>query len=184
MYSETVVTRPAQPVLPGMPGGESGPAPTDAFMLGLSDVEVGPSERRIPVGRAARITGYHPIRPGHGLVPFDSGLERSFLDCLVTLPGVVKVVAQPVTVKFAVWGDRRKYTPDFDVVLSHVPKCLEALGLRQPRFFVEVKHTKLLDECAQRLEWALTALRMATGIPVLLFTEHEIRVRREEYFYV
>ncbi len=182
MHTQFANVRPTS-VLPGTPGDPSDPAPTVVLTMGLSDVEVMPSERRVPVGRAARITGWHPIRYGHGPVPFDSSLERDFLNALVSLPGFKKVIAQPVTVHYAVWGEHHKYTPDYLVTMSEIPDCFAAVGITQTTFFVEVKHTRLLDECANRLECSLAALRMATGIPVLLLTEQEIRVRKEEYFH-
>lgn len=170
--------------LPGVPGGISNPDPMQHFLPGLTDIVVVPGRRKVPVGRAPRITGWHPIRRGHGLVPFESALERRFLDRIAPLPCLERVRAQPATAYFSVWGERRTYTTDFELWMSHVPEGFRVFGLKQNHFYVEVKHTELLNQTSDRVEYALSAMRIGSGLPVLLFTEQEIHVRWEEYFHV
>lgn len=170
--------------LPGLPAGMPHTEPTPYYLPGLSDIEVKDSRRKVQVGKVARISGWHPIRRGHGAITFDSALERDFLGRLVSLAVVDRAVSQPKTVYYNLWGDPRYYTTDFEIWLRYIPRGFEFLGIRQTHFFVEVKHTALLDECSEQLEYGLTALRMGTGVPVFLFTEQEIHARHEEYFHV
>lgn len=170
--------------LPGLPAGMPHAEPMPYYLPGISGVEVKEGCRKVPVGKVTRITGWHPIRRGHPAITFDSALERDFLGRLVNLAIIDRAVSQPKTVYYDLWGDPRYYTTDYEIWLRYIPRGFELLGIRETHFFVEVKHTKLLDECSEQLEYGLAALRMGTGVPVYLFTDVEIHARHEEYFHV
>ena len=94
--------------------------------------------RRIPLSHGAHVTGWHPVRPGHGMVQFESALERDCIAFLAQLTGFLRIKSQPTTVACAYGGRVRRYTPDFLVDFESVPGTLVALGFGL-QTYVEVK---------------------------------------------
>lgn len=136
--------------------------------------------RRIPRSHGLHVTGFHPIRPGHSLVQFESALECAFLDWLCAFGGLPTITSQPIQVSWL--DDRnqwRKYTPDFLVQYqTDCPSKLGDLGFSS-QTIVEIKYS---DHAAQKLheiEKKLDAVR-GQGYLALLLTEKEILEGRNE----
>lgn len=73
------------------------------------------------------------------MVPFESTLERDFLSLMASQPSLVRVEAQPFTIPWFDGQRWRRYTPDFKVELSIVPKGLAQRGFALTTI-VEVKY--------------------------------------------
>ena len=179
------VTAPHVFPIPAVPAGsgDGGGCGRNDLPPGFGPILVVPRQRKLGLGYGGKIMGFHPVRPGHGSVPYESTLERDLLPLLGGMNCLHRVVAQPVTIHFHYYGRRFRYTPDFWVWLSVVPPGLAAIGVSITRFFVEVKPTERLAACQQDLDIKLMALRIGTGLSTILCTEMEIRNRPQEYFY-
>jgi hypothetical protein len=131
--------------------------------------------RRIPLSHGAHLTGWHPVRPGHGAVPFESALERDTITWLSQWPGFCRLVAQPVTVEHLhPDGHLAHYTPDLFVVFDPLPGALRARGFGAETY-IEVKCALEAERLAER--WALlrAAVERQTQRPWVLLTEREVR---------
>jgi len=163
--------------------GDGGGRRRNGLPMGFGPILVVPRQRKMGLGYGGKIMGWHPVKAGHGAVPYESSLERDLLPQLGGLHCLHKVVAQPVTIHFHFQGQRMRYTPDFWVWLVSVPPGLAALGVSNTRFFIEVKPTERLEACQHTLEIKLLGLRLAMRLPTVVCTEVEIRNRPQEYFY-
>jgi hypothetical protein len=135
--------------------------------------------RVIPLSRSHHVRGWHPVRPDHGAVPFESQLECRVLTALAAFEEFRSVQSQPVTVFYEHDGRRVRYTPDFRLSLSSIPNELAALGFGHETY-IEVKPLwrALGHEAKLRRQFAV--LRAATACPVVLVTECDLpRMRRE-----
>ena len=136
----------------------------------VSDVK--PSNRRIPLSRSHHVRGWHPIRPGHGSVGFESRLESRFLTVIAQVAPGLTVQSQPVTIIYVLQGRDRRYTPDFLVHLPTVPEPLKRLGFGL-QTYVEIKpleRARQLDE-----EWMLRLASLRTlGLPVTMVTDFDV----------
>jgi len=134
--------------------------------------EVKPRNRRIPLSRSHHVRGWHPIRPGHGSVGFESRLESRFLTVIAQVAPGLTVQSQPVTITYELQGRDRRYTPDFLVHLPTVPDPLKRLGFGLETY-VEIKpleRARQLDE-----EWMLRLASLRTlGLPVTMVTDVDI----------
>ncbi len=130
--------------------------------------------RRIPLSHGAHVTGWHPVRPGHGMVQFESALERDCIGFLARHPGFLRIRSQPTTISFEHAGYVRRYTPDFLVGFESVPDVLANLGLGL-QTYVEVKYAEQATAERNLVTARLDALRHATGVPAVLLDERIIR---------
>lgn len=130
--------------------------------------------RRIPLSHGAHVTGWHPVRPGHGMVQFESALERDCIAFLAGHPGFIEIKSQPTTITFAYAGRVRRYTPDFLVAFEGVPENLAALGFA-PQTYVEVKYAEQAAVDRNIIAARLQGLRQVTGRPAVLLDEDVIR---------
>ncbi len=86
------------------------------------------------------VSGIYPFRNSSG-VRFESLLERDFLVRLETMPYVLSVVSQPLTLKYKSYnGVERPYTPDFLVNFKGPPYSFRKSQL------IEVKPIKALKK--------------------------------------
>lgn len=130
--------------------------------------------RSIPLSRRSHITGFHPVKSGHEMVPFESALERDFISLIATWPFLRNVTAQPITVP---WfdGDRwRRYTPDFRVELETLPTVLAELGYGKTTF-VEVKYAEDVEKAREAIRARLHSVQTETDCPAVVADEHFIR---------
>lgn len=171
---------PFQPATGIGPGGQSGDS---RGWLGVDVVRAVPNHRRIGLPRGTTVTGWYPIKPGHPAVAYEGGLERDFLSQIAMLNCVERVESQPVTVFFRCEGHQRRYTPDFFLRLASIPVGLKPLGVVTGCFYVEVKPRRFLLRSVPPLAVKFEAVRQATGLPILLFTDEEIRERGGEVFH-
>lgn len=132
--------------------------------------------RRIPLSHAGHVTGWHPVRPGHGMVAFESALERDCIGFLAGLPGFLRIESQPISVSVEWAGVARRYTPDFLVTFDPVPSELAALGFLE-RTFIEVKYAQQARADAALIRARLAALSVWTGLPAVLLDDTIIRAR-------
>ena len=153
--------------------------------LATTDIEkwqiekIKPDHRVIPPSRGHHMRGWHPVRPGHGAIAFESRLECRTISALVDFPELVGVRSQPVTVTYRDEGVALRYTPDLFVTLSSVPEELAELGFGLETY-VEVKPFCRALSVQDKLVRQFAALRSAMNLPVVLFTEHDLpRMRRE-----
>lgn len=131
--------------------------------------------RRIPLSHGAHLTGWHPVRPGHGAVPFESALERDTITWLSQWPGFCRLVAQPVTIEYLHPDGRlAHYTPDLFVVFDPLPGALRTLGFG-PETYIEVKGAAEAERLAERLSRLRAAVERECGRPWVLLTEREVR---------
>jgi hypothetical protein len=70
--------------------------------------------RRIPLSRRSHVTGFGSL--GGGVVEHESALERDFVLLTTFLDPGAAITSQPVTIHFEDRGERRRYTPDFQVI--------------------------------------------------------------------
>lgn len=135
-------------------------------------LEAKPSHRRIPISRANHVRGWHPIRPGHGAVAFESKLESRFLTLVALLAPDLTVQSQPVTITYLLDGCRRRYTPDFLVQMPLVPEILGPLGFGL-QTYVEIK--PLARAQSLGIDWLmrLAALR-SLGPAVTIVTDEDL----------
>jgi len=135
--------------------------------------------RVIPLSRGRHVRGWHPVRPEHGAVPFESLLECRVLTAFTAFEEFVGVRSQPVTVFYPHDGRQVRYTPDFHLSLSEVPAELTALGFDRETF-IEVKPLWRALRYESDLRRQFAALRTAMGWPVVLVTECDLPRMRQE----
>ena len=70
--------------------------------------------RRIPLSRRSHVTGFGSL--DGGMVEHESALERDFVLLTTFLDPAAAITSQPVTIHFQEAGERRRYTPDFQVI--------------------------------------------------------------------
>ncbi len=133
------------------------------------------SARRIPLSQGGHLTGWHPVRPGHGSVPFESALERDAITWLSQWPGFCRRVAQPITVEYLrADGRLAHYTPDLWVIFDPLPGALQARGFGAETY-IEVKYALEAEPLADRLTWLQAAVERETQRPWVLLTERAVR---------
>lgn len=144
------------------------PVPDDCHIA-----RVEPDRRVIPISRGRHVRGWHPIRPDHPAVAFESKLECHLLTALARFDELVRVRSQPVTVSYTVQGTHYRYTPDFLVELSKVPNALARAGFAR-QTYVEVKPLRRALRVEPTLRRQFPVLRQATQTPVTLITDWDL----------
>lgn len=129
--------------------------------------------RVIPVSHASHMRGWHPVRPGHPQVAFESRLESRLISALAHFPELRSIRSQPVTVLYHDGEMQRRYTPDFVVELAQVPLALRLLDFDRLTY-VEVKPFEKALRQKERLASKFQALRQMTKQSVTLVTELDI----------
>ena len=129
--------------------------------------------RVIPLSRSRHVRGWHPVRPGHPSIAFESKLEAILITRLACLPELVSIRSQPVTVNYRYAGTRGRYTPDFRVELSDVPRELDRFGFSRVTY-VEVKQFKRAVRAEDELSRKFAAIRSACGSPIILLTDLDL----------
>ncbi len=135
--------------------------------------------RVIPISRGRHVRGWHPIRPDHPPVAFESKLECKLLTALARFTELQSVVSQPVTVSYTVQGTAYRYTPDFLVEFASVPKVLVRLGFAR-RTFVEVKPLSRALHVEATLRRQFPVLRRAMQTAVILITDWDLTLSTRE----
>ena len=143
-----------------------------ARLLSPPLLEAKPSHRRIPLSRANHVRGWHPIRPGHGAVAFESKLESRFLTLIALSAPDLTVQSQPVTITYLLDGCRRRYTPDFLVEMPLVPEALGPLGFGL-QTYVEIKPLARAQGLGSDWLMRLAALR-CLGPAVTIVTDEDL----------
>lgn len=138
-----------------------------------------PDKRVIPASRNRHVRGWHPVRPGHLPVPFESKLECRALSALVEFDEVCRVRSQPITVVYEYDGRSYRYTPDFLVELSAVPKALAGLGFGL-QTYVEVKPLRHALRTEHALLRKFDVVRNATQTTVTLLTDWDLSLAEQE----
>ena len=67
-------------------------------VLGLADGRR--QADRTAAAHGAHVTGWHPVRSGHGMVQFENALERHCIGFLARHPGFLRIKSQPTTISF------------------------------------------------------------------------------------
>lgn len=129
--------------------------------------------RNIPLSYSGHVRGHHPVRDGHEAVQFESLTERAFIAAVASLPELVSIESQPLTIYFTADGQRRRYTPDFVVRLSEVPPALECLGFGLETY-VECKPADLVPAHHDELDRNFRAMGIAVRAPMLLITDEDL----------
>lgn len=129
--------------------------------------------RAIPLSYGSHVRGWHPVRPGHGAIPFESKLESKFISKLAQLPELASLVSQPLTLHYLHAGARQRYTPDFLVELSRVPPELTTLGFGL-HTLVEVKPLSRALRVETKLTWQFAAARLASSHAIVLITDADL----------
>lgn len=152
-------------------------APDSAPAASINRIEHG--RRVIPLSRGHHVRGWHPVRPDHGAVPFESKLECRVLTALVAFAEFTSVQSQPVTVFYKHDGRRVRYTPDFRASFSSVPLELAAFGFARETL-IEVKPLWRALRHETKLRRQFAVLRAATACPIVLVTECDLPRMRQE----
>lgn len=147
-----------------------------------SILKVRHDHRVIPLSRSRHVRGWHPVRPGHGAIGFESKLERRLIDALASYGELIRIVSQPVTATYREDGKTRSYTPDFLVRLHNVPFALAELGFGS-QTYVEVKPYFEALKIRDRLSRRFAVLAEATGHPVVLITDLDFPMVDKEVRY-
>jgi hypothetical protein len=129
--------------------------------------------RVIPPSRGYHMRGWHPVRKGHGSIPFESKLERLVISDLATYSELNRLKSQPVTVTYRHADRTVRYTPDFLVEFESVPADLQPFGFGLTTY-VEVKPRERALENLEKLCRQFSVLSMATGHPVVLLTDRDV----------
>lgn len=132
--------------------------------------------RTIPLSRRGHVTGWHPVRPGHPQIPFESRLERDAISWMAAAEGFGNIQSQPLTITFREDGEIRRYTPDFLVSFLDGKKPSTLCGqIPWCCFLVEVKYERdwLLHQ--PRARHQIQAAIKATQHPLVVLTEHDLR---------
>lgn len=145
----------------------------DPLSSAITQSRPAPDRRVIPISHASHMRGWHPVRPGHPQVGFESRLESRLISALALFQELKGIRSQPVTVLYEDGGARRRYTPDFFVELSRVPLSLRLLGF-QRLTYVEVKPLEKALRQKDRLASKFNALRQITQQTVTLVTDRDI----------
>lgn len=132
-----------------------------------------PDRRVIPISRGRHVRGWHPIRPGHPPVAFESKLECTLLTALARFYELRSVISQPVTVSYTVRGAAHRYTPDFLVEFASVPKPFAQLGFAR-RTYVEVKPLRRAQHVETTLRRQFPVLQRAMQTAVTLITDRDL----------
>lgn len=136
--------------------------------------------RKIPLSRRGHVRGWHPVRPGHAQIPFESTLERDFISWVVLQPGFLAIESQPFTLWLA--DGRTRYTPDFRVDFEQGEKLDRAASFPRPTgwdrssYLVEIKYE--VDWVAAQcdgLEVLLSAASQVLRVPLLVVTDRDLR---------
>jgi len=130
--------------------------------------------RKIPLSKGNHITGFHPIRPGHGMVAFESKLECDFLSWITKFGGNPTVTSQPLTAKYLdhnnIW---RKYTPDFLIAYpTLIPIQLQKWNF-STNTIIEIKYLAEAEKKSATIQRKLNAVRKM-GYRTVLLTEVDI----------
>ena len=80
-----------------------------------------------------------PGASGHGMVRFESALERDCIAFLASHDGFRRIESQPISIRFAYGGQERRYTPDFLAIFDQLPDAIAHLGFGLETY-VEVKY--------------------------------------------
>lgn len=131
------------------------------------------AERKVPLSRGHNIRGYHPVRPGHGAIVFESLIERDTISLFASQPEVEKIVSQPVTIYYMFQKRRFRYTPDLMVVWHDVPPAWAGRGFDK-RTFIECKPHDKLDAVAEALTRSEAAMLAFGHGPRVLVTRREL----------
>lgn len=134
--------------------------------------------RKIPISRSSHVRGWHPVRPDHPAVAFESSLECDVIHSLSKLNALIRIRTQPITVHFHDGRRRTRYTPDLMVELERVPAALVDLGFER-RTYVEVKPASKAAKHCEQLRHQFAILRAATATAVALVTEADLPLLRE-----
>lgn len=146
-------------------------APIDPTVIDI--LLVREDARVIPLSYGSHVRGWHPVRPGHGSIAFESKLEAKWITRLAQFPELASIVSQPITVHYQHAGIRRRYTPDFLVELFRLPAELAALGFGQ-RTLVEVKQLNCARRAEAELVHKFAAARLACGHSTALVTNADL----------
>jgi hypothetical protein len=130
-------------------------------------------KRVIPLSRSRHVRGWHPVKPRHGAIGFESKLECDTISALATHAELEGMRSQPVTVTYIHEAKRRVYTPDFMVYLSDVPTCLARMGFGS-RTCVEVKPLCHAQTLQKKLSLQFAVIRRAIELPIVLLTECDV----------
>lgn len=131
------------------------------------------AERKVPLSRGHNIRGYHPVRPGHGAIVFESLIERDTISLFASQPEVEKIVSQPVTIYYMFQKRRFRYTPDLMVVWRDVPSAWADRGFEK-RTFIECKPHEKLDSLGEALTRSEAAMLAFEHGPRVLVTRREL----------
>lgn len=133
--------------------------------------------RKIPLSRWGHVIGWHPVRPGHAQVPFESRLERDAISWCADLPGFERIEAQPFTVWASDEAGSLRYTPDFRVWLDSEAELSSHAGvLPATTFLVEVKYEADWEAQGASLRSLLSAASQVTHEPLVVLTERDVRL--------
>jgi len=133
------------------------------------------------------VTGKVNLGPPHGMVPFESTLERDFLVLVALDPGLAAIESQPLKIPYRRPNGRRtNYYPDYRVVLGPAvaPDLRRAPFLRgESTVIAEIKYWADLKKNWEELRPGFEACReycraeTAAGRPCVfrIYTERRIR---------
>lgn len=151
----------------------------EASAMDITITRVDWGRRVIPPSRSTHVRGWHPVRPGHGAIPFESLLESKLISRLAIYAELIRIRSQPVTIEYRNGGRLTRYTPDFRIELESVPQELKALGFEKETF-VEVKPLVRSLKVEHVLGRQFQALRAATERPITLVTDWDISLALRE----
>ena len=130
-------------------------------------------ERIVPLSHRHHVRGWHPVRPGHVSIAFESKLEASIISALANYKELVEIESQPITVRYSYFGITRRYTPDLLVTFSEVPVALARLGFKK-KTYVEVKPLVRAMSLIKKLRLQFAVIRKATALPIVLLTDSDL----------
>jgi hypothetical protein len=152
---------------------------SNASVTDITITRIDWGRRVIPPSRSTHVRGWHPVRPGHTVVPFESLLESRLISRLASCVELIRIRSQPVTIEYRHGGRLTKYTPDLLVEFESVPEGLKQLGFEEETF-VEVKPLVRSLKVEHVLNRQFLALRAALARPITLVTDWDISLALRE----
>lgn len=162
-------------------GAGGGGVPPFLASIGLADIEVHTPSGADKLRFYRDAVSFHHFRDGLDPIPVRRSLSKTVVEFLAADPDVIGVEAPSRYATFTHWTFPKRFVPDMQVNAKPGAQILELFEIESPKFFIYVQPCRFADQ--ENLEPGFAALRMATGLPVVLFNEGVLASCRREVFH-
>lgn len=149
--------------------------------MGLADIEIHTPSVADILRFCTNAVGFHRFRDGFDPIPIRRSLSKALIEILAEDPDVIRIEAPSQYATFTHWTFPKRFVPDMKVHTKEGAEILSLLEIESSTFFVYVQPCRFADY--EDLEAGFAALRMGTGLPVVLMNEGILVDRRREVFH-